>query len=57
LLTGVAAIVFWSGKVFSPQVTASPGTSILLVAGFLLFALAAAQAAHTIAVLKEEMPG
>jgi hypothetical protein len=29
----------------------------LLVAGFLLFAFAAAQAARSIAVLKEEMPG
>src|SRR5712692_871118 len=33
----------------------SPGLSILLVAGFLLFALAAAQAARTIAILKESM--
>lgn len=57
LLTGVAAIVFWSGNVLSLQVSDSPTTSILLVAGFLLFALAAAQAAQTIAVLKEEMPG
>jgi uncharacterized membrane protein YphA (DoxX/SURF4 family) len=57
LLTGVAALVLWSGNVLSLQVTGSPGTSILLVAGFLLFAFAAAQAARSIAVLKEEMPG
>ena len=61
LLTGVAAIVFWSGNVLGnvlwPQVDGSPGMSILLVAGFLLFALAVAQAAQTIAVLKEGMPG
>jgi uncharacterized membrane protein YphA (DoxX/SURF4 family) len=57
LLTGVAAIVFWSGNVLWPQVAGSPGMSILLVVGFLLFALAVAQAAQTIAVLKEGMPG
>ncbi len=57
VLTGVAALVLWSGNVLSLQITASPVMSILLIAGFLLFALAAAQAAQSLAVLKEEMPG
>ncbi len=55
LLTILAFAVFWSGNVYSVEFSNSPGLSILLVAGFLLFALAAAQAARTIAILKESM--
>ncbi len=54
-LTVLAGVVFWSGNTFPLQLNALPGTTVLLVAGFLLFALAAMQAAKTIAVLKERM--
>lgn len=53
LLTVLAVIVFWGGNTYAPQFNAFPGVIILLDAGFLLFALAAAQAAKTIAILKE----
>jgi hypothetical protein len=54
-LTVLAGGVFWSGSTYPSQLHAPPGATILLVAGFLLFALAAMQAAKTIAVLKERM--
>jgi uncharacterized membrane protein YphA (DoxX/SURF4 family) len=53
VLTVLAGVVFWSGNRYPPQLNMSPGAIILLVAGFLLFAAAAAQAAKTIAILKE----
>lgn len=52
-LTLLAVAIFWSGNVYSPQFNGPPGVILLLVAGFLLFAVAAAQAAKSIAVLKE----
>lgn len=52
-LTLLAVVIFWSGNTYSPQFHGPPGAIILLVAGYLLFALAAAQAAKSIAVLKE----
>ena len=54
-LTVLAGGVFWSWSTYPSQLHAPPGAIILLVAGFLLFALAAMQAAKTIAVLKERM--
>jgi len=54
-LTLLAVLVFWGGRLYSLQLTGSPAAILLLVAGFLLFALAAAQAAKTIAELKERM--
>jgi uncharacterized membrane protein YphA (DoxX/SURF4 family) len=52
-LVVVAAVVFWSGRVFPIQFETSPAAAVLLVSGFLLFAVAAAHAAKTIAILKE----
>ena len=54
-LTLLAVGVFWGGRVYSLQLSGSPAIVLLLVAGFLLFALAAAQAAKTIAEVKERM--
>lgn len=54
-LTLLAGVVFWSENMYPLQLHVSPGATALLVAGFLLFALAAMQAAKTIAVLKERM--
>ena len=54
-LTLLAIVVFWGGRVYSLQLSGSPVAVLLLVAGFLLFAIAAAQAAKTIALLKERM--
>ena len=51
-LTILAAIVFWSGNTYSFQYNELPGVTILLIAGFLIFAIATAQAAKTIAALK-----
>ncbi len=56
LLTILAAVVFWSGKTYAAELSVLPGISLLLVAGFLVFALAAAQAAKTIAIMKESTP-
>lgn len=53
LLTILALVVFWSGTAYTASLGWSPGFALLLVAGFLIFALAAAQAAKTIAILKE----
>src|SRR5215469_11731453 len=47
-LTILALGVFWSGIAYPLQFEGSPGAILLLVAGFLLFALAAAQSASTI---------
>jgi uncharacterized membrane protein YphA (DoxX/SURF4 family) len=52
LLTVLALVIFCT---YSPQSNYAPGLVIPLVAGFLLFAFAAAQAAKTIAILKEDM--
>jgi len=52
-LTALAVVIFWSGNTYSPKFDGPPWAVMLLVIGFLLFALAAAQAAKTIAVLKE----
>jgi hypothetical protein len=52
-MTVLAGVIFWSGNTSSPQFDELPWATMLLVAGFLLFALAAAQAAKTIALLKE----
>jgi hypothetical protein len=53
ILTVLAGMVFLSGNVYWPVLNRPSGANILLVAGYLLFALAAAQAAKTIAILKE----
>ena len=55
LLTLLAVIVFWGGRTYSLQFDGPPIAVLLLVAGFLLFGLAAAQAAKSIAVIKERM--
>ncbi len=55
LLTLLAIVVFWGGNVYSLQFDAPPIAILLLVVGFLLFGLTAAQAARSIAVLKERM--
>jgi len=53
LLTVLAGVNFWSGYTYLPRFDGSAWAIILLVAGFLLFAVAAAQAAKTLALLKE----
>ena len=53
LLTVLAGVIFWSGMMYPLPFNGPPWAIILLVIGFLLFALVAAQAAKTIAVLKE----
>jgi len=53
LLTVLATVVLWSGNMYPPQFNGPPSAMLLLIAGYLLFALAAAQASKTIAVLKE----
>jgi hypothetical protein len=55
LLTLLAVIVLWGGRTYSLQFDGPPVAVLLLVAGFLLFGLAAAQAAKSIAVIKERM--
>ncbi len=55
LLTLLALAVFLGGMVYSLSFAAPPFAVVLLVAGFLLFALVAAQAAKSIAVMKERM--
>lgn len=52
-LTLLAVVVFWGGRAYALQFSGSLLAILLLVAGFLLFAIAAAQAAKTIALLKE----
>jgi uncharacterized membrane protein YphA (DoxX/SURF4 family) len=52
LLTLLAAMVLWGERVYSLRFDASPVAILLLVAGFLLFGLAAGQAAKTMAVIK-----
>ena len=54
-LTLLAAVIFWSGNTYPLHFDGPPGAIILLVAGFLIFAVAASQSAKTIAVLKEVM--
>jgi uncharacterized membrane protein YphA (DoxX/SURF4 family) len=54
-LTVLAVVVFWSGIAFPIQFEESPAATLLLVSGFLLFAVAAAHAAKTIAILKERI--
>ncbi|HEV7235391.1 MAG TPA: MauE/DoxX family redox-associated membrane protein [Ktedonobacteraceae bacterium] len=53
LLTILAGVVFWAGNTYEPALNLPLGAVVPLVAGYLLFALAAAQAAKTIAILKE----
>lgn len=53
LLTLGAAVVFVGEQTGFARVSGGSGLNLLLVAGFLLFALAAAQAAKTLAILKE----
>jgi len=55
LLTLLAIIVLGGGRAYSLQFVAPPVAILLLVSGFLLFGLTAAQAARSIAVLKERM--
>jgi uncharacterized membrane protein YphA (DoxX/SURF4 family) len=55
LLTVLAAAVFWGGKTYKPHFDMAPGAILLLVAGFLLFGITVAQAAKSIAILKERM--
>ncbi len=52
-LTILAAVIFWGGNTYSMRFDGPSGAIVLLLAGFLLFAFAAAQSAKTIAVLKE----
>lgn len=54
-LTLLAIMVFWSGITGTLQLNGSLASIVLLVAGYLLFAIAAAQAARTIATIKERM--
>lgn len=53
ILTVLASLVFLSGNIYGPLLNRPSSANVLLVAGYLLFALAAAQAAKTIAILKE----
>ena len=55
LLTLLALVVFLGGRTYSLQFDGPPIAILLLVAGFLLFGLAAWQAAKSIAVIKERM--
>ena len=48
-----AAFLVWGGGTFSPSLDSSPGERILLVCGYLVFAVVAGQAAETIADIKE----
>jgi uncharacterized membrane protein YphA (DoxX/SURF4 family) len=52
-LTILALGVFWSGNAYPLQFEGPPSVILLLVVGFLLFAVAAAQSARTIAILQE----
>jgi uncharacterized membrane protein YphA (DoxX/SURF4 family) len=56
LLTGSALLVFWGGNTYSLGFDGSPSSIILLVAGYLILAGVAAQAAKTIAMLKARLP-
>lgn len=55
LLTLLALAIFLGGMIYSLSFAAPPFAVVLLVAGFLLFALVAGQAAKSIAVIKERM--
>lgn len=56
LLTVVALVVFWwSIEIPSLQFGETPGTMLLLIVGYLVFALGVAQAATTIALIKARM--
>jgi uncharacterized membrane protein YphA (DoxX/SURF4 family) len=55
LLTLLALVVFWEGRASSLRFDAPPVAVLILVAGFLLFGLAAGQAAKSIAAIKERM--
>lgn len=55
VLTLLAVVVLWGGGAYTLGFSASLPALLLLVAGYLLFGLAAAQAARSIAVLKERM--
>jgi uncharacterized membrane protein YphA (DoxX/SURF4 family) len=55
LLSLLALAVFWGGMVDSLRFDAPTFAVALLVAGFILFGLGAAQAAKSIAVIKERM--
>ncbi|MGH2532599.1 MAG: MauE/DoxX family redox-associated membrane protein, partial [Thermomicrobiales bacterium] len=54
LLTVTAALVLWYEAVRAPALAASAGWSLMLLLGFAVFALAAAQAATTLSALKGE---
>jgi len=54
-LTALAIIVFWSGNIYLLRFDEFAGTIMLLVAGYVVFGIAAAQAAKSIAMLKERM--
>lgn len=53
LLTLLAAMVLWGERAYSLRFDASPVAILLLAAGFLLFGLAAGQAAKAMAMIKE----
>ncbi len=55
LLTAAAIVVWWGGRGYDAQLVAAPGMVLLLVAGYALFAVAAAQAAKTLAQIKARM--
>ncbi|SRR6266566_3689828 len=55
LLTVLALIVFLSGSASSSQIGGALGTTMLLVAGYLVFGIATTQAAKSLAAIKERM--
>lgn len=54
-LTVLATLIFWEGKVYASQFNWSSGIVILLIVGYLIFAVAVAQAARVIAEVKERV--
>ena len=54
-LTVLAAIIFWAWNAYSLRFDVPAYAVLLLIAGFLLFAAAAGQAARTLAIMKERM--
>jgi hypothetical protein len=54
-LTFLAAVVFWSSDFSSSYIGGSLGPPILLIAGYIVFAVVVMQATQTITLLKEEI--
>jgi len=51
----LAAVIFWEGVAYTSQFKPSSSIVILLIAGYLIFAVAVAQAARVIAGVKERV--